>query len=402
MEFWPPIEEARLLVDEARALVDGPVKAAIAAHEEASGGGSPDEGVSPHRGELKREMHRLGAEAGLYAPHVSEPLGGRGASLRASMYLQEEVFLRGFGGQQWILGWTDGPSPMVEAATERAVEEFVKPLMRAEITTAFALTEPEAGSDATNIQTIARRSGDDWIITGHKHLITNAPFAEVVQVVARTEDGKFGVFLVPADTKGFARGPVQHTILGDEQTGELRFEDCRVPSGMTLGEPAAGFGTPMRWINWTRARRAGMCVGLARHCLDRALTHAKERRAFGKPIGSYEQVAVPISDAYRRTYTARAACDRLLAEIDATGDPWGRPDAATQANFSAIKLIAEECLLEASDVALQVFGGLGLLRSTGIELIFRVARNLRIPAGTAEMQNRTIARSLGLLATGEE
>ena len=82
--------------------------------------------------------------------------------------------------------------------------------------------------------------------------------------------------------------------------------------------------------------------------------------------------------------------------------PLERPDAATQVNFSAIKLIAEECLLEASDVTLQVFGGLGLLRSTGIELIFRVARNLRIPGGTTEMQNRTIARSLGLLAMGEE
>ena len=401
MEFWPPVEEARPLVDEARVLMDGPVKATIAAYEEASGGGLPGGEASPKRGELKREMHRLGAQAGVYAPHVSEALGGRGASLRASMYLQEEVFLRGFGGQQWILGWTDGPSPMVEAATERAVEEFVKPLMRAEITTAFALTEPEAGSDATNLQTVARRSGGDWVVTGHKHLISNAPFAEVVQVVARTEDGKFGVFLVPAETPGFTRGPVQQTMLGDGQTGELRFKDCRVPSDMTLGEASPGFGMPMRWINWTRARRAGMCVGLARHCLDRALTHARDRRAFGKPIGSYEQVAVPISDAYRRMYAARAACDRLLAEIDAS-DPWERPDATTQANFSAIKLIAEECLLEASDVALQVFGGLGLLRSTGIELIFRVARNLRIPAGTTEMQNRTIARSLGLLAIEEE
>jgi acyl-CoA dehydrogenase len=407
MEFWPPVEEARPLVEEAQALMDGPVKTAIAAHEEADSGGKlPDGAASPERGELKREMHRLGAKAGLYAPHVSEPLGGRGRGARGFLEGLDVParggVLEGVRRSAVDPGLDDGPSPMVEAATKRAVEEFVKPLMRAEITTAFAVTEPEAGSDATNIQTLARRSGDDWVITGHKHLISNAPFAEVVQVIARTEDGKFGVFLVPTGTEGFTRGPVQQTMLGDGQTGELRFEDCRVPSDMTLGEPSAGFGMPMRWINWTRARRAGMCVGLARHCLDRALAHARERRAFGKPIGAYEQVAVPISDAYRRTYAGRAACDRLLTEIDATGDPWERPDATTQANFSAIKLIAEECLLEASDVALQVFGGLGLLRSTGIELIFRVARNLRIPAGTTEMQNRTIARSLGLLATGEE
>src|SRR4028119_463321 len=152
----------------------------------------------------------------------------------------------------------------------------------------------------------------------------------------------------------------------------------------------------MRWINWTKARRAGMCVGLARNCLDRALEHAKEREVFGRPIGSFEQVALQISEAYRRTWATRAACDRLLEEIDAS-DPWENPDAETRANFAAIKLMAEERLLEAADVSVQVFGGLGLLKSTGLEHVYRVARNLRIPGGTAEMQRREIARSLGLL-----
>jgi alkylation response protein AidB-like acyl-CoA dehydrogenase len=328
--------------------------------------------------------------------NISARLGGRGTSLRASMYLQEEVFLRGFRGQQWILAWTDGPNPMIETATDRAVAEFVEPLMRAQITTAFAQTEPEAGSDAMSMRTLARRSGGDWVIRGHKHLITNAPFAEVVQVVARTGDGRFGVFLVPGETPGLSRGPVLQTIMDDGQTGSLSFEDCRIPHDMVLGEPSKGFGLPMRWINWTKARRAGMCVGLARHCLDRALGYAKEREAFGKPIGSIEQVALQISEAYRRTWATRAACDRLLEEIDAS-DPWEHIDAATRANFAAIKLAAEECLLEAADVAVQIFGGLGLLKSTGLEHIFRVARNLRIPGGTAEIQRREVARSLGLL-----
>jgi acyl-CoA dehydrogenase len=403
MEFWPPIAEAVPLVDEAHALIEGPAKAAIAesaserAHRDHL---MPDGSLAPEIKSLKFTMHRLGAAAGLYAPHISPRLGGRGTSLRASMYLHEEVFGHGFQGQQWILGWTDGPSPMVELATERAVAEFVRPLMQAEITTAFALTEPDAGSDATSIKTTARRSGDDWIITGHKYLITNAPFADVVQVVARTDDEGWGVFLVPADTRGFVRGPIQQTIMDDGQTGELRFEECRIQHDMMLGEPARNFEVPMRWINWTRSRRAGMCIGLARHCLERALAYAKERQAFGKSIGSFEQVAIPLSEAYRRTWMARAACDRLLADIDAAG-PWERPTPSTRANFSAIKLIAEECLLEAVNVAIQVFGGRGLLRSTGLEHIFRVARNLQIPGGTVEVQRRTIARSLGLLATTE-
>lgn len=399
MRFDVPVAEATPLIEEARALLDGPAEDLIAEHGRDHGhepNQDPDGSLAEHVREFKHSMHRLGADAGLYAPSISKRLGGRGTSLRASMYLQEEVFLRGFRGQQWILAWTDGPNPMVEVATDRAVEEFVEPLMRAEITTAFAQTEPEAGSDATSMQTTARRANDDWVVTGHKHLITNAPFAEVVQVVARTEDGGFGVFLVSEDTPGFYRGPIQQTILNDGQTGSLTFEDCRIPHDMVLGEPRKDFSMPMRWINWTKARRAGMCVGLSRYCLDRALEYAKEREAFGRPIGSFEQVALQISEAYRRMWATRAACDRLLEELDAS-NPYENPDAAARANFAAIKLVTEECLLEASDVAIQVFGGLGLLKSTGLEHIFRVARNLRIPGGTAEIQRREVARSLGLL-----
>lgn len=402
MKYDLPTVEARGLVEEANPLLDGPIAAAVEEHRrEAHHEPHLDlEGFLAGRvREFKRQVHQLGAEAGLYAPFVSRGLGGRGSSLRACMYLHETVFLRGFGGQQWMLGWTDGPNPMVELATERAVSEFIVPLMRAEITTAFAQTEPEAGSDATNMSTIARRSGGDWVITGHKHLITNAPFAEIVQVVARTEDGGYGVFLVPQDASGLFRGPIQQTIMDDGQTGSLTFEECHIPLDMMLGEPRENFGVPMRWVNWTKARRAGMCVGLARHCLDRALEYAHEREAFGRPIGSLEQIALQISEAHRRTWATRAACDRLLEEIDAA-DPWEHPDAGTRADFAAIKLMAEECLLEAADVAVQVFGGLGLLKSTGLEHIYRVARNLRIPGGTAEIQRREIARSLGMLRKG--
>jgi len=399
MRFDVPVAEATPLIEEARALLDGPAEDLISEHGRDHGhepNQDPDGSLAEYVCQFKHSMHRLGADAGLYAPNISKRLGGRGTSLRASMYLQEEVFLRGFRGQQWLLAWTDGPNPMIEEATDRAVEEFAEPLMSAEITTAFAQTEPEAGSDATSMQTTARRADGDWVITGHKHLITNAPFAEVVQVVARTEDGRFGVFLVPEDTPGFSRGPIQQTILDDGQTGSLTFEECRIPQDMVLGELRKDFTVPMRWINWTKARRAGMCVGLSRYCLDRALEHAQEREAFGRPIGSFEQVALQISEAHRKTWATRAACDRLLEELDAS-DPYESPDAATRANFAAIKLMAEECLLEASDVTIQVFGGLGLLKSTGFEHIFRVARNLRIPGGTAEIQRREVARSLGLL-----
>src|SRR5215212_9561173 len=192
MRLDVPVAEANPLIEEARALLDGPVEDLISEHgrnHSHEPNQDSDGRLAGHVREFKHSMHPLGADVGLYAPNISKRLGGRGTSLRASMYLQEEIFLRGFRGQQWILAWTDGPNPMIEEATDRAVEEFVEPLMSAEITTAFAQTEPEAGSDATSMQTTARRANGDWIVTAHKHLITNAPFAEIVQVVARTEDG---------------------------------------------------------------------------------------------------------------------------------------------------------------------------------------------------------------------
>src|ERR687894_2016525 len=348
---------------------------------------NPDGTLAGHVREFKHSMHRLGADVGLYAPNISKRLGGRGTSLRASMYLQEEVYKRGFRGQQWILAWTDGPNPMIEEATDRAVEEFVEPLMSAETTTAFAQTEPEAGSDATSMRTTARRANGDWIVTGHKHLITNAPFAEVVQVVARAEDGGFGVFLIREDTPGFSRGPIQQTMLDDGQTGSLTFEDCRIPRDMVLGEPRKDFSMPMRWINWTKARGAGMCVGLA------SLPGAS---------AGVQKGTRGLRQTHRLSRTGGPADQRSLPKnVGDTGGVRPPPRRDRRKSLGGASRRRDTGQLRGDQTHNRGMFVRGLRRGhTGLRGP-RVAQvhgpRAHIPGGTAEMQRRELARSLGLL-----
>jgi acyl-CoA dehydrogenase len=346
---------------------------------------------------LKRRMQQASAAAGLYCAHLPPP-DGLGLSLVDSFHLQEEVFRHGLRGVQWMLAWTDGPSPLVRhwsaEARQRALPEF----LAGRTSVAFALSEPGAGTDALALESSARRDGDGWVLSGTKHLITGAPFVEAAQVFARVEGAgrrELSAFLVPMDAPGASRGPVQQTIMADGQTGVLEFRDVRLPAGALIGREGAAMGLAFLWINWARSRRGGMCSGLAWHCLERAVAYAGERRAFGRPIGQMGAVAERLSDIYMDWRAMRALSLEILARLDAAdllGD--GRAGAAERRDLSTLKTWCDEALGRVADRAIQVHGGRGLLSATGIERIYRVARNLRIPAGTTEIQRAMIAESL--------
>ncbi len=346
---------------------------------------------------LKRRMQQASARAGLYCPHLPAP-DGLGLGLVDTFYIQEEVYRHGLRGVQWMLAWTDGPSHLVRhwsaAARERDLDDF----LAGRTSVAFALTEPAAGSDALALATSARRDGDGWVLNGVKHLITGAPFVEHAQVIARVEGagrGELTAFLVPMDAPGAARGPVQQTIMSDGQTGVLTFEDVRLPASAVIGEEGRGLPLVFVWINWARSRRGGMCSGLAWHCLDRSVDYTARRRAFGRAIGDFGAVAERLSDVYMDWRAMRALSLEILArldEVDLLGG--GRVGAAERRDLSTLKTWCDEALMRVSDRAIQVHGGRGLLAETGIERIYRVARNLRIPAGTTEIQRAMIAESL--------
>ncbi|MBI2684124.1 MAG: acyl-CoA dehydrogenase family protein [Actinobacteria bacterium] len=347
---------------------------------------------------LKRAMQQASAVAGLYCPHLAEAYGGLGLSLVDTFYVQEEVYRHGLRGTQWMLAWTDGPSPLVRHWSYESRARYLPDFLGGRTSVAFALSEPGAGTDALALETSARADGDGWALTGVKHLITGAPFVEQAQVLARIEgDGRreLTAFLVPMDAPGVVRGPVQQTLMSDGQTGVIEFHDVRVPSTAIIGERGRGMDEAFLWINWARSRRGGMCSGLAWHCLDRSVRYAHEREAFGKPIAGLGAIAERLSDIYMDWRAMRAMSLEILAGLDAAnllGDgPAGR---AERRDLSTLKTWCDEALMRVSDKAIQVHGGRGLLTATGIERIFRVARNLRIPAGTTEIQRAMIAETL--------
>ena len=351
---------------------------------------------------LKRRMQQASARAGLYCPHLPERDGGLGLGLLDAFHVQEEVYRHGLRGVQWMLAWTDGPSPLVGHWSPPARERYGADFLAGRTSVAFALTEPDAGSDALALTTTARRDGDGWVLNGVKHLITGAPFVEHAQVLARVEGAgrrELTCFLVPMDAPGASRGPVQGTIMADGQTGVLEFRDVRLPGHAVVGEVGGGLAMAFLWINWARSRRGGMCSGLAWHCLERSVAYSRARQAFGRPIGELGAVAERLSDMYMDHQAMRALSLEILARLDGAGLlTGGRVGPEERRDLSSLKTWCDEALLRVSDRASLVHGGRGLLTATGLERIYRVARNLRIPAGTTEVQRAMIAESL---AAGE-
>jgi acyl-CoA dehydrogenase len=355
--------------------------------------------MHPEVWEARREVQRRAGAAGLYAPHNSASVGGGGFS-RVEMHHVEEFVYRnsGLGLGLAALAWTEGPNPAIEHCSPAVRERYLAPLLKGEITAAFCNTEPDVGSDVLKMSTWAKRDGDDWILNGHKAWITNAHFADVLQVVAVTEPGagtrSLSMFLVDAGAPGFRRGVDLPTMMNDGLTGELEFTDVRVPAENVVGEIGDGFALAMSWINWRRLCRGGMDAGWGNWLLDRALSYSQERRSGGRPIGALQAVQHLIADMDADITQAKATSLMIQAQLDELG-PFDIPlhrDAPRL--ISLLKIINDEAFYRVTDRAVQIHGARGLQLGSPEEKLFRVARNLRIPAGTVEIQRNAIARGL--------
>ena len=248
------------------------------------------------------------------------------------------------------------------------------------------------------MKTHARRDGDGWIINGRKAWITNAHFCDVVLLVAVTEPGahtkSLTMFLVDTKTPGFRHGADIPTMLDDGLTGELELEDVRVPAENVIGEVGDGFALAMSCINWRRLGRGGMCAGWGQWLVDRALDYSQRRTSGGKPIGDYQAVQHLIARMDMDVYQARATSLVAQDELDRLG-PFRKPlHHDVPRLISLIKLINDEAFYRVADNAVQVHGATGLRLGSPEEKLFRIARNLRIPAGTTEIQLNAISRGL--------
>src|SRR6266498_4012679 len=342
----------------------------------------------------KRALRKRSAAEGYYTLFMPESVGGGGVGYLGLVLCVEECLRHGLllpmpGG---VLPSVEGPTPILLDGTAEQQDRYLFPTMRAEREACFALTEPDAGSDATRIRTRAERVDGSWVINGRKHFITHGAEADYVILFAVTQPGlgaKGGIscFLVDKDTPGFEVGRRQRTMY-DSNQAELVFTDCRVDHSALLGQEGYGFYSAMRWINGGRMSISGMAIGTAQYLYGRMLEYAKVREAFGRKIGANQYVQGMIVDSLAELEQARLLVYAQADALDHGAD--GRKEAALS------KYVATEMVGRIADRAIQVFGGNGYMTEMGIERYARFVRAMRLYEGTSEILKVNIARSIGL------
>lgn len=339
-----------------------------------------------------RTVRLRSAAEGFYAAHMPEDVGGQGLSTLGMTLLVEDAARSGMRLGMLAVSPPNpsGPTSLLLHLPTEVRDRYVPAIVAGESTMCFALTEPEAGSDAQAIRTTAVKDGDGWRINGHKHYITNGDKADVAVVFAVTDPAKraaggITAFLVPSEQ--FRRGPVQWNI-SDSHPSELFFEDSWVPDDHVIGEVGAGFLMAMAFLNAGRAFIGAQALGLAEFCLDAAVAHAGSRTAFGKPIGKFQAVSFPLAESKADIEAIRWLVYHLAWAVDEGQQP--------MLDASIVKYYATEKGYQVADRTLQAFGGMGLLREGPIERVLRHLRMLRVVEGASGIQQLVIARSLGL------
>ena len=352
----------------------------------------------------RREIMRAAGAAGVYSAHLPEHLGGGGLGRTDMIYVEEKVYGYGCKLNPALLSWSEGATPRLLYCHDHQREQFVVPLVRGQKTSLHGVTEAGAGSNLFDMKTHAVRRGNDWVLSGAKAYITNAFDADVAQILAITEPGggrrSFTYFMFDTReylNKGYRTGRVYQTMFGDGYTGEIFFDDMVLPDSAIIGEPGQGFDIAVMSFNYTRMRRAGMCSGWSKYLIERSLERVKSRQVGNKPLGANQGIQWMVADMYVDWLQARSLSLEVARHIDTPG-PWyalPRPKDEIR-KICALKVSNDESFYRVADRALQIHGGLGVMRDTDINKLFQIARNLRIPGGTDEVQRTTIAETLGL------
>jgi alkylation response protein AidB-like acyl-CoA dehydrogenase len=358
---------------------------------------APQAEQADRTGEFPYDVIRQMGEMGLFGLPFPEEYAGMGGDFLALCLAIEELGRVDSSVAVTLeAGVGLGSMPIFRFGTEEQKKQWLPALCRGEALAAFGLTEPGGGSDAGNPRTRADRDGDEWVINGSKAFITNAgtDISTLVTVLCRTGERADGrpeltSIMVPLPNPGFSAG-TKYDKVGwhASDTRELSFDNCRVPAGNVLGERGRGYAQFLSTLDEGRVAISALAVGLAQGCVDESVRYAREREAFGAPIGSYQAVAFRIADMQTRTYVARCAyrdaASRMLA-----GEPFKREAAMA-------KLYSSTIAVDNARDATQVFGGYGFMNEFAVARHWRDSKILEIGEGTSEIQRMLIARDLGL------
>ncbi len=344
------------------------------------------------RAEFPYPIIRQMAEMGLFGLPFPEEYGGMGGdNFALCLAIEELARIDSSVAITLEAAVSLGAMPIYRYGTEEQKRQWLPKLCSGEMLAAFGLTEPESGSDAGGLRTTARLDGDEWVINGTKAFITNAgtDITGLVTVAAVTGEGETSTVIVPVGTPGFTVSKKYSKVgWSASDTRELSFSDCRVPRANLLGEAGRGYAQFLSILDEGRIAIAALATGLAEGCVDESVTYAKQRNAFGRPIGDNQAIQFKVADMEMRAHTSRLAWYRA-AELLARGEPFKREAAIA-------KLYGSESAVANAREATQIHGGYGFMNEFPVARMWRDAKILEIGEGTSEVQRILIARDLGL------
>ena len=331
-------------------------------------------------------------ELGLMGIAVPERWGGGGADAVSYVVALEEI-ARVCASHAVVMSVNNSlyGDPLLKFGTDAQRERFLAPVAGGHVIGCFALTEPQAGSDAANQATTARRDGDHYVITGRKLFISNGREASLALVFAQTDKGKghrgISAFVVEKGTPGFSVSKTEDKLgIRASDTAELVLEECRVPAAHRIGEEGQGFRIALTAVDGGRIGIAAQAVGIATGAYERALAYARERKAFGVAIGEHQMVQWMLADMTTAIDGARLMTLKAASLKDA-GKPFTK-------EASMAKLFAAEMAMKVTTDAVQVHGGYGFIKDYEVERAFRDAKITAIYEGTSQIQKLVIAREV--------
>lgn len=340
------------------------------------------------------ELYKKMGKMGFMGMTVPKKYGGSGIDRVSYMIALEEISrVCGSTGITVEAHNSLGVGHIFEKGTEAQRKKYLPNLLNGKAIAAWALTEPNAGSDAASLQTTAVLDGDEWVLNGTKQFITSGDIAEVATVMAKTDKTKgakgISAFIVEKDTPGFKAGQLEDKLgLRGSRTAELILEDCRVPKENLLGEKDMGFVGAMNILDRGRTAIGAMSVGIARAALEDSIEYAKQRQQFGKPIGKNQAIQWMVADMATEIDAARLLVYRA-AYLEDKNVPFS-------IEASMAKLFGSEIAMRATRNAIQIHGGYGYMRDRPLERYYRDIKLCQIGEGTSEVQRMIIAKRLGL------
>ncbi|MCZ6626421.1 MAG: acyl-CoA dehydrogenase family protein [Deltaproteobacteria bacterium] len=351
--------------------------------------------ASKKEADIEKEAHRLVSQLGqegFIAYAVSKRFGGVRDHVQArDLCLLREELARGSSLADTMLAMQAlGSYPITIAGSDQQKARYLPPIARGEAIAAFALTEPQAGSDISSMETRAVRRGKEYRLTGSKCFISNAGIAQTYVVFALTGPEKsakgISAFVVGADTPGFVIKE-KIPLISPHPIGSIAFEECRVPETQRLGREGEGLKIALRTLDTLRCTVGAAAIGLAQRALEEAIQYGQSRRQFGQALAEFQITQFKLADM-----ATDLEASRLLVYQAAWMNDHGQKGLTQKSSMA--KLFATEAAQRIVDQALQIHGGMGLVVGTPVEQLYRDVRALRIYEGTSEIQRLVIARTL--------